>query len=250
MTHMGELEDIARKQRWLRRHPAEKAVAALGLLLVVLLAPSWHGHIAIFLLSTWLLLASARVPVSSYVAFLSLPLAFLCVGAATLFVSLDFGGGSYLRLSLAPEAWRTALPLITRSLAAFSCLLLFTLTTPLPDALYLFRRCGMPNEVLEVGLMTYNMFSVLYKSAVDMRHSQDARLGYVDLRASYRSLGMLAGNLLYQTLARAKRMELGLAARGFEGRLTVLVDFAPLSRKRLVATIVLLAALFAATRML
>ena len=245
---MGPFEDMTGKQRWLRRHPAEKAVLALGLLLIVLFAPSWREYAALFLLSAWLLLVSARVPIPSYIAFLSLPLVFLCAGASALFIGIDFSAGMLPRLSLIPEAWRTALPLVARSLASFNCLLLFALTTPLHDAMRLFRRCGIPGEVLEVGLMTYNMFSVLRRSVTDMRHSQEARLGYADLRVSYRSMGMLAGNLLHHTLARAKRMELGLAARGFDGRLTVLADFAPLSRKRLVATIGSLLVLFAATR--
>lgn len=241
---MKSLEDIALKQRWLRRHPGEKALLAFGLLVVCLATSIWQMHAGIFLLASASLVLSARIPFVTYIKVLALPLSFLLASAGTLFVSLHFPDGYAPVFALVPEAWKTVLVLVSRSMAAFSCLLLFSLTTPLPDALYFFRRCGMPKAVLEAALLTYNMFTVLCDSAARMLNSQEARLGYATLRAAYHSLGMLAANLLVQAVARAKRLETGLESRGFTGELTVLVEFVPLSRPRVAGYAVLLAALF------
>ncbi len=247
---MRLIEDAALRQRWRDRHPGEKAFLAFGLLAVCFAANSPATQAAVFAAASASLLVRAGVRAAVYGRLLLLPLAFLCAGAATLFVSLDFTGSALPAVSFAPEAWAVALPLAARSIAAFSCLLLFSLTTPLPAALHFFRRCGLPKPVLEAALLTYNMFTVLCDSAARMRHSQEARLGYAGLRLAYRSAGMLAANLLAQALARAKRLEAGLAARGFDGELRVLVEFSPVSRARAACVAVLLAALLCADRML
>lgn len=247
---MRLIEDTALRQRWLRRHPGEKAFLAFGLLAACLASGSWAIHAAVFAAASAALVLLAGVPSRVYAKLFLLPLSFLIAGVATLFVSLDFNGGWPPTVSLAPEAWAVALPLATRSTAAFSCLLLFSLTTPLPEAFQFFRRCGMPKPVLESALLTYNMFTVLCGSVGRMRTSQEARLGYATLRSSYRSLGLLAANLLTQALARAGRLETGLATRGFDGELRVLVDFSPVSWVRMAGTAALLAALFGAGRML
>lgn len=246
---MRLIEDAALRQRWAGRHPGEKAFLSFGLLAVCLSAGSPATYAAVFSATAAALVFFAGVPVRVYAELLLLPLFFLTAGVAPLFVSLDFHGGWPPAVSLAGEAWAIALPLAARSMAAFSCLLLFSLTTPLPDALQFFRRCGMPKAVLEAALLTWNMFTVLCESFSRMRNSQEARLGYATLRSSYRSLGLLAANLLTQALARAKRLETGLAARGFDGELRVLVDFSPVSRARVAAVAVLLAALFCAERL-
>ncbi len=248
---MRLIEDTALRQRWLHRHPGEKAFLAFGLIAVSLASDSPATQAAVFAAASAALLFSARVRAGVYGRLLLLPAAFLVMGAAPLFVSLRFGDGGWLpAVSPAPDGWAAALPLAARSMAAFSSLLLFSLTTPLPDALYFFRRCGMPKAVLEAALLTYTMFTVLCESAARMRNSQEARLGYATLRAAYRSTGMLAANLLTQALARAKRLEAGLAARGFDGELRVLADFPPLSGARVAGAAALLAALFGAERML
>jgi hypothetical protein len=53
------------------------------------------------------------------------------------------------------------------------------------------------------------------------------------LRRGIRSLGLLAATLLGRSLARARRLEIGLAARGFEGELKVLTPPRALSTTRL-----------------
>ena len=243
---MKSLEDVALKQRWLRRHPGEKAMLAFGLLAVCLVAPGLRIRLCVFLLASALLIFSAGVPAVTYAKILLLPLSFLLISAATLFVGLHFGEGGVPVFSLVPDAWPTVLTVVARAMSAFSCLLLFSLTTPVPDAMHFFRRCGMPKAVLEAALLTYNMFTVLCESASRMHNSQEARLGYASLRASYRSLGLLAANLLVQALARANRLETGLESRGFNGELTVLVDFAPVSRPRMAVYAVLVAVLLVA----
>lgn len=247
---MRLIEDAALRQRWCNRHPGEKAFLAFGLLAVCVSADSPATYAAVFSVTAAALVFFAGVPVRVYGALLLLPLFFLIAGVAPLFVSLDFTSGRPVAVSFAGDAWVIALPLAARSMAAFSCLLLFSLTTPLPAALQFFRRCGMPKAVLEAALLTYNMFTVLCESSGRMRTSQEARLGYADLRASYRSLGLLAANLLTQALARVKRLETGLAARGFDGELRVLVEFSPVSWARMAGTAALLAAVFGAERML
>lgn len=243
---MKVMGDIAYTQRWLRRHPAEKAFLSLGLLFLAVSSSSWMIHAIIVGVTVWAALASARLPIRSVFKAMAAPMAFLLVGSGAFFVGLNFQDDGGLKIVVHAGAWETALPVMGKALAAVSCLMLFSLTTPVCDALQLCRRCGMPKAVLEAALATYNMFAYLYEVAARMRISQEARLGYANWRISYRSMGLLAANILTQAMARAKRMELGLGARGFTGDLRMLPDFPPVSRRRIVGTAALLLVLFIA----
>ncbi len=70
-------------------------------------------------------------------------------------------------------------------------------------------------------------------------------MGHCGWRRTLRSLGMLAAALFQRAMTRAHHMEIGLAARGFEGNLPVLPEDAPpASSLRCAAIAIGLAALF------
>ena len=62
-----------------------------------------------------------------------------------------------------------------------------------------------------------------------MNAAQAARLGHDGARRRLRSLGLLVGNLLPRALDRARRLEIGLAARGWDGEMRVLTTPAKIS---------------------
>jgi cobalt/nickel transport system permease protein len=180
----------------------------------------------------------AGIPAITWLRLMALPGGFLITSVPFLALSLDFSPG--LELAFSPQGLEVALTVLLRALAAVSCLMFLTLTTPLIDLVPLLRRLGIPQAVVEIMLLTYRMVFVFLERAASARQAQVARHGYVGLRNSLRSLGLLVSSLFQRSLERSRRLEIGLTARGFQGELRVLTPERSMSWARVVGTAALL----------
>jgi cobalt/nickel transport system permease protein len=115
------------------------------------------------------------------------------------------------------------------------CQLLFASTTPVADALPRLVRLGVPVVVVEVALLVYRMLFVVLDTTRTIRAAQAGRLGHRSIRATWRSLGGLGSAIFIRSFDRARRLEVGLAGRGYTGALTVVTEEIPL-RTRFLAT--------------
>jgi cobalt/nickel transport system permease protein len=236
-TVMPIADRAANLNRWRSKSLAEKATLALGMLALALLLPPFPAAPVIVAIMTGAALIGARVPPGIWFALAAGPLAFMLTGAAMLTLQIDATG-----FSLAPNGLAVAAGVIARSSAALSCLLFLALTTPVTDLLAGMRRLGLPVEVTEVALLTYRFIFLLADTAVAMDAAQAARLGHDGFRRRLRSLGMLAANLLPRAMDRARRLEIGLCARGYEGEMRVLSQGATLSVRGMIVVLAVVAA--------
>lgn len=232
--------------RWRFIHPAEKALFVAGLLAADFAFPAATVAPQVLTVAWLATVAGARVPGRAFWGVMAAPAGFLLAGLPALAVSLNFDGpGPMLSLSVAGLGAAAAVSL--RSLAAMACLAFLILTTPLPDLLGLARRMGMPAALVELAYLMHRLVFVVLERALAARQAQAARLGYSSFRTSTRSLGMLACGLFLRSLDRGRRLDQGLAARGYHGELRVLGREPELSMKRLtlagfgVAVVVVLA---------
>jgi len=218
------IDRLSQTGPWRKRAAAEKAALALGLLVLALVLPPWPGG-ALLLTVTWgLALGGARLPVGDWLRLNLLPLGFVLTGAATLAVEVDTHG-----LHLAADQGRRAAQVVLRASAAASALLLLAATTPAPDLVRGLRRLGLSAEIAEIMLLTWHFLFLLLDQAAAIRTAQEARLGWFGPRRQVRSLGLLIAQLLPRALERARRLEVGLAARGFDGSLPMLSRGRPAS---------------------
>ncbi|WP_295385734.1 cobalt ECF transporter T component CbiQ [uncultured Thiodictyon sp.] len=235
---MFPIDQYAWTHRWRGHHPAERAVLAGGMLLIAITAPPLATAPLVVLAMAGATVAGAGVPLAAWLRVMTIPAGFLLLSLPFLAVSLDLTDGVALTVSAA-GAW-LAVAVGLRSLAAVSALAFLTLTTPVAELVPWLRRVGVPQAVVEIALLIYRLLFILADCADATRHAQEARLGYSTTRRGIRSLGLLAGTLLTRALARTRRLEIGLAARGFEGELRVLASERTLSRPRLAAVAALL----------
>ncbi|MDT0305908.1 cobalt ECF transporter T component CbiQ [Streptomyces sp. DSM 44917] len=237
---MLPIDAAAHSSRWRRRHPLEKAVLGLGLTVLAISLPARPGAVLTAAAALAVLLGPARVPPRRLWRAWRVPLGFCVTGALPLLFQL---GGPEGWLSVAEGGpWR-ALDLLLRTSAASLGLLLFAFTTPVSDVLPRLHRAGVPPAVADVALATYRMAFLLLDSLARVRQAQAARLGDAGRAAAWRSLAGLGAAAFVRAFDRAARLQAGLAGRGYDGRLRVLVPEAPLSPRFLAATGGLLAAL-------
>ncbi|NJQ01658.1 cobalt ECF transporter T component CbiQ [Streptomyces zingiberis] len=244
---MLPIDAAAHSNRWRRRHPLDKAVLALGLTALAVSLPAWPGAPLVALAALTALLGPARVEPRRLWRAYRVPLGFCLTGALPLLVQL---GGDGAPPGLAPGGPAEAARLLLRTSAASLGLLLFAFTTPLSDVLPRLTRVGVPPAVTDVALVTYRFTFLLLDTLARVRQAQAARLGHTTRAATWRSLAGQGATVFLRAFARAARMQAGLAGRGYDGTLRVLVSGAPVSRPFLAGSLLLLAALAAATLVL
>jgi cobalt/nickel transport system permease protein len=232
---MRHLDAIAHANRLTARAALEKAVFAGGLVALDLALPVWPVAPLVLLLALGGL-ALARIAWRDILAALAVPVGFLLAGALGLALTL---APDFPYLAPAPDQGRAALAVTMRALAAVAALIFLALTTPIHDLADLLERARVPAPVIELARLVYHLLFLLIDTAFAMQAAQAARQGWRDGRRSLRSLGLLLAALLPRALDRARRLEIGLAARGFDGRLRVLCEPRPASLSWLAGIILL-----------
>ncbi len=204
--------------RWRRHHPAEKLLLAGGLLLLSITLPPLTTAPVILLVVGLATVVGAGIPAATLGRFIAVPGAFLLTSVPFLALSLNSAEG----ISFSPSGLETAFRVVARSLAAIASMAFLTLTTPVVAWAPLLRRLGVPQPIVEIMLLIYRLIFVFAEQAITTSQAQAARLGYDGIRRSLHSLGLLVVSLLERSLARMRRLEIGLAARNFDGELRVL----------------------------
>jgi cobalt/nickel transport system permease protein len=240
------LDAAAYASPWRHRHPAEKALLALGLLGCALLLPPWPGAALAGATAAAALLGPAALPPRLLARAARTPLLFILTGSVPMLVAVS--GPTSVRW--APDGLATAGTTAGRATAGLLCLLLFAATTPLADVLPRLHRLGVPAAVTEVAAVTYRMVFLLLDSARAVRQAQAARLGYRTWASTHRSLAGQAGAVFLRAFALARRLEEGLALRGYTGSLAVCTETRRPSAPFLAGTVLLLGVLVVATRLL
>jgi cobalt/nickel transport system permease protein len=241
------IDAAAHSSRWRRRHPVDKAVLGLGLTVLAISLPPWPGAALVLLTALAVLLGPAGVPGRKLWRAYRVPLGFCVTGAATLLVQV---GGPDGFLTLADEGPVRAGELLLRTSAASLGVLLFAFTTPMSDLLPRLVKAGIPAAVVDVALVTYRMSFLLLDSMRRIREAQAARLGQTTRAAAWRSLAGLGATAFVRAFDRATRLQAGLAGRGYDGTLRVLVPEARISVRFTAVSVALLATLAALTLVL
>ncbi|GHD56603.1 cobalt ECF transporter T component CbiQ [Streptomyces goshikiensis] len=244
---MLPIDVAAHGSRWRRRHPLEKGLLGVGLTVTAVALPPWPGGPLVAGATLAVLLGPAGVPGRRLWRAFRIPLGFCFTGALPLLFAV---GGPAGPVSWAPDGPRQATELLLRTSAASLGVLLFAFTTPVSDVLPRLVRAGVPAPVVDVALVMYRIGFLLLDSMAQVRRAQAARLGQTGRAAVWRSLAGLAATSFVRAFDRAGRLQEGLAGRGYDGALRVLVPEAALSWRFLAASGALLGTLIAATLVL
>lgn len=214
--------------RWQGVAPSAKALFALAGIAAAWLArsPATLGMLAS--LSMLAALAGARVPLRTYISVALAPLGFLLLSCLTMLVTPAAGGGWQWTPALLPAVALIAL----RSLAVLVAVLSLVLTTPMPDLLLLLRRLRVPDLLLDLMALCYRMVFVLRQAWDEGSTAQAARLGHCGWRQSWRSMGLLAGQMAVQVWQRASALQTAADARAWQGSLRFLPASFPYARRQ------------------
>ena len=218
---------------WRRLAGADTTLLGVGTRLVDLLVPAWPVTPLVAVGLTVAAVGFARVPWRLWLGALALPVAFVVTGALS--IALQVGPVSpgatvwwaWGPVAVTAESVARAATVLGRSAAGACAVVLLAVSTPMVDLVDSGRRLGIPAPAMDVAALMYRLLFVLWESAVTIRGAQAARLGYVGFRRSLQSFGSLAAGVLVRAWSRSRRLEHGLAGRGYVDDLRTLHHVRP-----------------------
>ena len=210
--------------RWRRVSPVAKGCFSLCSMVAAFAAGSSGAALLVALILSAVTILGAGIPPVRYLRVAAPPLLFLLASVLSLLVSLDFGTTATTGISihLTESEFPRIAQVCSRSLACLTALLFLALTTPLSDIISLLRCCKVPGTLLDLMTLCYRTLFVLSEAVRETLTAQSARLGYANLRLSFRSLGLLVANLTVQVWQRSQALHLAALARNNDGALLFL----------------------------
>lgn len=228
---MLTMDVYARRSRLCRENAAFKTVGSLCLLFICICSSSPIPPLCLFLFLSVATVAAGGVKLREYLSLLGLPAVFLLLSGLTLLwdfyqklpeeavLSLPFFGGW---LAVVPAAQWLGMLVLSRALGAVSCLYFLSLSTPLPELLAVLRRAHVPTIVVELAVLIYRYIFILLATFRDMKDSAASRLGYVGLKRSLRTTGLVYGGLLANSFRRAGACFDAMESRCYTGQIAFL----------------------------
>jgi len=121
------------------------------------------------------------------------------------------------RVVIMQEGVLRGMHLACRVLGGFGVMVLLSSVTPSHQIFHALAYFGVPKGWLEVAMMMYRYIFVMLESAADAMAAQRVRLGYSGLERSLKSLGVLSGVVIVNSLEQAQRTHEAMLARGYKG---------------------------------
>ena len=229
------IDDTSRKSRLNRLHPGLKTWGVVCLLFLCTLSPL---RVGVFLMAVMLCLTVlvGGVHLGDYLRLLALPASFVLLSCLALLWDwsgsprgvLDIAiGGGYL--SLSAQAQEKTLLLLCRAMGAVSCLYFLSLSTPIHEIIGVLRRARIPRLVSELMYLIYRYVFLLLETHRNLQDSARSRLGYLGVKQSLRTTGMVYANLLAGSYRRANACFDAMESRCYDGTLSFLEEEKPLT---------------------
>ena len=125
-------------------------------------------------------------------------------------------GSTYIGLS--KFGLINALKIMSRSIACLTCVYFLMLTTPFNQLIKVFKKMHIPDNVIEIAMLIYRFIFIFLEEVQEIYKSQEMKLGYMGMRNSYNSLGLLLNMLYKRMMKRYEDMSIALDMKLFDGK--------------------------------
>lgn len=161
---------------------------------------------------------------SRLLRFYAIPLFFAVTGSAALMFEPGSSGAviSFFDVSITRPGLIGASEMLMRCMGAVSAAFFLSLTTPAHAVFAVLYGAPLPSFITETAELIYRYIFVLHGSYKKIYVAQMSRLGYSNLKASYRSTALIGAAVFIKAVNTAKRAGAALECRGCEGSVKAL----------------------------
>ena len=227
---MISIDHSAYYSRLRKVDPVIKIITALVALFISLFANSYLVSTAIIIVLSYTIVKFGGTSFHILLKLMMLPISFLILSIVTiLFQSSDNPNNLLLPIKISYLYYGFYIynldlvgRLIFRAISAILCMYFIALTSPMIEIFCVLRRVKFLKLVVELMELIYRFIFVLNETANKIYIAQSSRLGYNGLKASYKSLGILASMLFDRSYKRSDKIYVALESRGYNGELNVI----------------------------
>lgn len=166
-----------------------------------------------------------KIRLHDYVQLMSIPAAFILLGAVAILIQFGSGADSLwsvpvfsTKLYISENSLSLALHTTLKAFAAVSALYMMTLSTPMGEILSVFRKIHVPDIILELMHLIYRYIFILSEINHRQKDAATSRLGYCNYRTSLRTFGKELANLFLLSMKKSESYYDAMEARGYEGK--------------------------------
>ena len=220
---MGPIDRYAYFNKLTHVNPMLKMGVGIFFLLLSLITEQIVVQIAILVVTGFLVVGVARVPVKGYLQLYKLPLSFLLLSILTVLVSIQIGGpGEGLHIGgfsfvIRPESKHMALHLFFRAISCISSSYFIALTVPMNQQVQVFYRCHFPIVFIEMMVMMYRFINIFLEELHTMQDAMELRLGRKTLSSTIRSLSLLGTGIFYRVMDSYEDWKNVLEVKNYQG---------------------------------
>jgi len=242
------LEDIAQKNGLREVNAYLKLAAGLGAILLCLLSTSFIAPLFIAIILTGTILILARVDARTYAELFIVPFWFAIMSVAG--IILITGGHDIFwhwdilpsfSLSITRESINQGVFVFCRVIGGMSAMCFIALTTPMTDIFIVFRRCWVPEIVVDLMMIIYRTIFILMDQVIQIYHAQVMRLGYSTGKESIHSFAYLCGAAFIASWDAGDDLIRAMDARCYDGKFALLGESRPVERIPGLAVMIFLA---------
>lgn len=161
----------------------------------------------IILLMSVIIVGIAKIDIKGYIKLLKIPMIFLIMSITMTLINISNDPNLLIKsfcicskyIGISNESLDMSLQILFRSMSCLTCVYFIMLTIPFNQLLFVFKSLHIPTIILELSMLIYRFIFIFLEEVSDIRKSQELRFGYINLKTSYKSFGLL-GNLLYKRM--------------------------------------------------
>lgn len=208
------------------KNPYIKAIFSILFLILSLTIENRIFQISIITIMSITIISTSKMGISEYLKLLSIPLIFMIMSILAIIISISTEktdmltyftvGSTYIGIS--KFGLMNALRILSRSIACLTCVYFLMLTTPFNQLIKVFKKLYIPDNVIEIAMLIYRFIFIFLEEVQEIYKSQEMKLGYMGMRNSYNSLGLLLNMLYKRMMKRYEDMSIALDMKLFDGK--------------------------------
>lgn len=201
------IDKYAYSNKLKNKNPNIKFAIGIGFLFLSMLIKNIIILSFIILLMSIVIVAVAKIDINDYIKLLKIPIVFLFMSVMMTLINISDSPEILIKslkigsvhVGISQYSINTSIHILFRAMSCLTCVYFIMLTIPFSQLLFILKRLHTPSIILELSMLIYRFIFIFMEEVTDIRKSQELRFGYINLKTSYKSFGLL-GNLLYRRM--------------------------------------------------
>lgn len=210
--------------------PIEKLLLGFITMMICVISNSFLVYITVILFMMWMIVHRAGISFSFYWKLMMLPFGFLLMSMISIAINkvapqthILFGFNLFgSTFGVTAQSLYVCANLLLKALSSASCLYFIVLTTSLIDIISVLRKLKFPELFLELMSLIYRVIFILLDLSTGIYKAQSSRLGFINVKSIYRSLGFLLSALFKLSYKKTSDLFNSLDCRCYNGELKTL----------------------------